>query len=55
MFIYEIADMFVLSGDSWDSYLIPEEPDPSYYDSFQHYEDAMLRFVFRLRNIFDSF
>lgn len=35
--------MYGLEKDSWDSFLVPEEPDPSYYDSFEQYEEAMLR------------
>ncbi len=26
---------FVWPTDSWDAYLIPQEPDPSYYDTYE--------------------
>ncbi len=36
--------------DPWDAVLVPEEPDPSYYDTYEDYEAAMKRWALLLSN-----
>ena len=44
-------EKFSLPQDTWDSLLIPEEPDPSFYDNYEEYESAMLKWTNLIINI----
>jgi hypothetical protein len=41
----QTINQFSLKQDTWDSLLIPAEPDPAFFDTFQDYEQAMLRWT----------
>lgn len=47
----EAASPFVLDHDPWEATLIPPEPRPEHYTTFEEYEKAMQRWAFICSNL----